>query len=158
VSVELFLPFVAKQLDCALQDVTPEHGTPMELVELLWPLLQMFSGGEDAAVALRQSTYDGSDEPEVDRFLEAWEADPHAENGVRSAGAARVLFERVQQAVIVCGANEAAGEMMMMPPRSLPPGVRQVAAALLMLHKMELPFYPGTATPRPSASPREGWR
>jgi len=99
-------------------------------------------------VAIRETAYDSSFEPEVDAFLESWEADPYAENGVKSVGAAKVLHERITQAIIVCTANEAAGESMILPPRSLPEGMRQVAAALLMLHRMELPFQPGTTIAR----------
>jgi hypothetical protein len=147
-SVELFVPFIAKQLDCAPQEVVPERGSPMQMAELLWPLAQLFSGDGPDAVAIREAIYDSSFEPEVDAFLESWEADPYAESGVKTAGAARVLYERVTQALIVCGANEAAGQTMLLPPRSLPIGIQQIAAALLMLHRMDLPFEPGAVVAR----------
>ena len=147
-SIELYVPFVAKQLDCAPHEVVPERGSPMELSKLLWPLAQLFGGDSSEAVEIREAPYDSSFEAEVDAFLENWEADPYAENGVRSVGAARVLHERITQAIIVCGANEAAGNLMMIPPRTLPEGIRQMAAALLMLHRMELPFEPDTTVAR----------
>lgn len=117
-SIELFVPFVAKQLDCAPQEVVPERGSPMEVAKLLWPLAQLFSGSSSDTLVIRDATYDSSFEPEVDAFLETWEADPYVENGVRSLGAARVLHERITQALTVCAANEAAGEDMILPPRS----------------------------------------
>jgi hypothetical protein len=77
-SVELYVPIIAKQLECAPHEVVAERGSPMELAELLWPLAQLFSGSSPSAVAIREAAYDSSFEPEVDAFLESWEADPFA--------------------------------------------------------------------------------
>lgn len=144
-SVGLYVPFLAHQLACAPEEVRLSKGPALELAELLYPFAQLFSG--EAGRTIRERTYNSASEAEVDSFLEKLEANPFSDNGVRSVDAAHVLYERVRQALVVCGANAAAKQPMLLPPKHLPDRIRQVAAALLMLHGMTLPFQPGTAIP-----------
>lgn len=145
-SVELYVPFLAEHLGCTPEDVKPTKGPAIELASLLYPFAQLFGG--EAGRSIRELPYVAAYEADVDSFLEALEADPFNDAGLANLNAAHVFYERIRQAIIVCGANAAARRPMLLPPKHLPEGVRQVAAALLMLHKMMLPFHPGTATPR----------
>ena len=140
-SIELFVSFVAKELDCIPSELTPTRGNPLEIPRLLWPFLEMFMG-EDAR-PIRERPYRAEAAGEVDAFLEALEAEGPPQS-LASMDAARVLLERVEQAIVVATANAAAGELVILPPAVLPGPSREIAAALLWLHRMELPFAPGT--------------
>ena len=140
-SIELFVSFVAKELDCIPSELTPVRGDPLDIPRLLWPFLEMFMG--EAARPIRELPYRTEAASEVDAFLEALEAEGPPQN-LASMDAARVLLERVEQAIVVATANASAGELVILPPASLSGPSREIAAALLWLHRMELPFAPGS--------------
>lgn len=61
--------------------------------------------------------------------------------------AARVLLERIKQAMMVLGSNKAASRRVMVPLTHLPEAVREVAAVIQWLYRMTLPFEPGSTFP-----------
>ena len=147
-SIELFVPFCAKALGITPNEVPPERGSARETTELLWIMMKALQDlPPDASAALDAQPYDATGAAEFDAMLEAMEADPTAEFGVKTLAAASVWRERVFQGIMVAELNELAGTPTLVPPRQMPKHLREVAAALLWLHRMDLPFPPGS---RPS--------
>jgi hypothetical protein len=144
-STTLFVLFCAKSLDTTPEKVPLTKGPATEGIDLLGMMQRPLKGAHDI-LAL---PYDASGEDEFDEMLEELEVNPVGKFGVRSSAAASVWAERVKQAVLTLTANMIAGEQVLVPPREMPKHLREVAYAILMLHRMELPFHPGTATPRP---------
>jgi hypothetical protein len=137
-SVKLLVTFLKRYLQGNPEDIHPEKGHPDEVMELLWPLLAPYQGKKGERV--RAQRYDVASEIEVDEALEKWAKSAAAKPPGLSPLAQRVFLERLKQALIVIQANAAAGEQMLVPPRSLPAHHRRVAAALMWLHEMELPY------------------
>lgn len=131
-SVDLYVPFIARELGTTPDRVKLEKCNAAEIAELLWPLASFFQ------TAAGSADYRQEAEAEADAVLEALEADP-TDWGDVSRAAARVLLARTTYAISVLMLNEGAGETVICPPRSLDPDIRRVAAALCWLHRMDLP-------------------
>jgi hypothetical protein len=137
-SVKLFVTFLKRHLQESPEDIRPEKAHADEVAELLWPLLRPFQGKKGERIgALR---YDVTAEPAVDAALEKWAQSAAAKLPALPPLAQRILLERVRQSLIAIQAHAAAGELLLVPPRSLSAHHRHVAAALLWLHEMTLPY------------------
>ena len=131
-SVELYVPFVAKELGLVSEQVRPEFGDARRVQELLWPVATFFQ--TVAGIA----DYHASAETEADAVLEALEADPSAWPDL-SSDAARVLKDRTTYALSVLELNAQAGEPVICPPASLSEDIQRAAMALLWLHRVRIP-------------------
>ena len=137
-SVKLFVTFLKRHLQEPPEEIRPEKAQADEVAELLWPLLRPFQGKKGERIgALR---YDVAAEPAVDAALEKWAQSAAAKLPALPPLAQRILLERVRQSLIAIQAHAAAGELLLVPPRSLSAHHRHVAAALLWLHEMTLPY------------------
>jgi hypothetical protein len=141
VSIELYVPFIAREIGTTPERVRPEYAHPKHMQALLWPVASYFH--TVAGIA----EYHEEAEAEADAVLEALEADPTAWINFTSE-AARVLHDRATYAITVLEANAQAGEQVLRPPVSLEDDLQRVAAALLWLHRMELPSQFRGAQPR----------
>jgi hypothetical protein len=112
--------------------VSPEYGDAEQMQALLWPVASYFR------IVAGIAEYREDAEPEADAVLEALEADP-TEWIDFSSDAARVLYDRATYAITVLQANVMAGQQVVCPPASLDEELQRVAAALLWLHRAELP-------------------
>ncbi|WP_311269589.1 hypothetical protein [Sphingobium sp. WCS2017Hpa-17] len=137
-SVSLFITFLKRRLRENPSDVKPEKAHPDEVLKLLWPLLTPYQGKKGERI--RALRYDPASEAEVDGAFEKWAQSSAPRPTAMAPLAQRVFLERLRQAIIAIEANAAAGETLLIPPRSLSPHDRHVAAALLWLHEMELPY------------------
>jgi len=144
-SVDLAVRYVCDQVELGEGNPPFHLGDAMEATDLLFPMLEMFQS--DLGRKVNALPYDKAGEAEVDAALESLAQAPEVGVEMRSTKAARVLLERVKQALITLGANAAANEPVLIPSRSLEKGHRHTATALLWLHQMELPFEPGTVLP-----------
>jgi hypothetical protein len=133
VSIELYVPFLARELGTIPQRVKPERAEPGRVQALLWPAASFFR--TVAGIA----TYREEAEAEADAVLEALEADPSDWIDF-SSDAARVLYDRTLYILTVLQANELAGEKVTCPPSSLDEELQRVAAVLLWLHRTEVPL------------------
>ena len=131
-SIELYVPFLARELGTTPERVRPEHAAAKHMQALLWPAASFFH--TVAGIA----EYHEEAEVEADAVLEALEADPTTWIDFTS-DAARVLYDRATYAIAVLEANAQAGEHVICPPMSLDEDLQRVAAALLWLHRTELP-------------------
>ena len=131
-SIELYVPFVAKELGLVPEQVRPEFGDARRVQELLWPVASFF------ATVAGIADYQASAEAEADAVLEALEADPSAW-GDFSSDAARVLKDRTTYALTVLEANARADEPVICPPVTLTEEMQRAAMALLWLHRTVIP-------------------
>ncbi len=131
-SIELYVPFLARELGTTLERVRPEYADAKEVQALLWPVASFFHTVAGIAEYRREA------EAEADTVLEALEANPTTWIDF-SSDAARVLYDRTTYALTILEANGQAGEHVLSPPGSLDEDLRRVAAALLWLHRAELP-------------------
>lgn len=145
-SVELFGLFLASRYGCSPDQITIPKGDPAEVADLLQPFWGPLTA-EPAKSFLQVTPYDPRGAGDFDAMIEAMAADPEGNHTNRSDSALTVWSERLKQAMMVLLANGADGKQVMLPPRDLPKNERQIAAACLWLHRMELPFAPGTASP-----------
>lgn len=137
-SVKLLVTFLKRYFLESPEDARPEKAHPDEVAALLRPLLAPYQGKKGERIRALQ--YDAASEIAVDEALEKWSQSAAPKPPALPPLAQRVLVERLRQALIVIQAKAAAGEQLLVPPRSLPPHHRRVAAALLWLHEMELPY------------------
>ena len=137
-SVKLLVTFLKRYFLESPEDARPEKAHPDEVAELLRPLLIPYQGKKGERI--RALPYDVANEIVVDEALEKWAQSAAARPPALPPLAQRVLVERLRQSLIVIQASTAAGEQLLVPPRSLPPHHRRVAAALLWLHEMALPY------------------
>ena len=138
---DLFNEFAEQVLGRPLNTVKPQWMSGWQVVEALWPLNEIF---RPVIVRLRTIPYNPEFEVEADAAIALLASNANAwRSADLPAGALRVLLERQQQMLVVAAANEAAGNMRVMP---IPPGFsesqRTVAAVLFFLHGMKLPQPP----------------
>ena len=131
-SIQLYVPFLARELATTPEQVRPEYADAKHMQRLLWSVASFFH--TVAGIA----EYHEAAEAEADAVLEALEADPTTWIDFTS-DAARVLYDRATYAIAILKANAQAGEQVICPPVSLDEDLQRVAAALLWLHQMELP-------------------
>jgi len=114
--------------------------------DLLWVLQPLFA----VKTRLRsgKSQYNPDIEGEVDALLIEWAATNPMSINVPSVAHGRVLYERYRQSLVVIMANEASAQPLLVPRADLPLALRRAAVVLLWLHEIELPWEPGTTTPR----------
>lgn len=142
-SMGLFGMFLEHQLGLTAENFRPEFGDPSEVIELLWPFVEALQH-EPAKTFVLTMPYDAAGEADFDVMLMTLAIAPDEPMITRSDAALTVWHERVTQAIVVLGANAALGKPVILPPRELSKAHRQVAAACLWLHEMELPYFPGT--------------
>lgn len=136
---DLFRMFAERILGKPLETVQPQFMTGLQAVEALWPLNERFRPHIER---IRTLSYDAVFEIEADAAIESLVNDMSVSWDAVSAGAWRVLLERQQQAITVAVANELAGNPVMPIPAGFSDIQRTVAAAISLLHSMELPFPP----------------
>lgn len=156
---DLFNAYAEKVLGKPLDSVRPQHLSGWQVVEALWPINEVF---RPLISRLRTLSYNADFEEEADAAIELLAENINAwHDATLSAGALRVLLERQQQMIVVACANEAAGNLRVMP---IPPGFsanqRTIAAVLFFLHGMKLPFpiIDRTGFEVPSGGPPESLR
>lgn len=131
-SIQLYISFLAGELGTTPDRVSPEYADAKRMQALLWPAASFFQ--TVAGIAEYRETA----ESEADGVIEALEANPTTWTDFTS-DAARVLYDRATYAIAVLQGNVQVGERVICPPVSLDEDMQRVAAALLWLHKMELP-------------------
>jgi hypothetical protein len=131
-SIELYVPFLAREMNVIPEQVRPEYSGAEHMQALLWPVASFFR------IVAGIADYHEEAEAEADAVLEALEANPTTWIDF-SSNAACVLYERVAYAIAVLEANARANEQVICPPKSLEEDLQRVAATLLWLHRMELP-------------------
>lgn len=137
---DLAVQYMEQVLPVPLSRATPIEVSGWELIEILWPLNQVF---RRQIHKIRSLPYRPEFEPMADRAIEefvfgsgeqAWAAYP--------GDVWRVLLERHQQLIAVGLANELADNRITVLPAELPASERLPVAMLLLLHSMELPWPP----------------
>lgn len=131
-SIELYVPFLARELGTTPDKVRPERANASRIQSLLWPAASFFK------TVAGNAAYTVEAESEADAVLEALEASPSDWINF-SSDAARVLYDRATYALSVLEINSRAKEWVICPPASLSEELQQVAAVLLWLHRTELP-------------------
>lgn len=137
-SVNAFIEYLTRLLGPEIGEKEPARRCPEETVELMWPLLEPFQGAQGEHLLAMRVASEAS--AEVDAALLQWSETGAIEPPPMSFLAQRLLLERLRQLVIVAGVNQAKNQRWYVPPMTLPPQQRLIAAALLWLHEMELPF------------------
>jgi hypothetical protein len=136
---QLLMAYIA----ATLNKMPNEWGKPrrlsgMDVVAALWPLNDLFRPHmADIGLLPYESCHEADADTAIEGFighgLSAWVNLP--------AGVWRVLMERHLQGLVVCSANEAAGNAAFMTvPAELPADSIPGAAMIYMLHGMKLPF------------------
>lgn len=142
-SVKLFGKFLERQIGVRFGSFPPERGDPLEVARLLWVFMVPLQS-EPALSYVNTMPYDPRGEADFDLTLERLAANPEAGFHNNSDAALTVWKERLFQAITVLGTNATQNRQVIVPPLALDKPLRQVAAACLWLHRMELPFAPGT--------------
>jgi hypothetical protein len=142
-SVKSFVAFLKDHLQEDPASISPIKADPQETLALLRPLLKPYQGKKGERV--RALRYEPAEGKTVDAALEKWAQSLAKAPPAMPPLAQRVLVERLRQVLMLAKAGSQAGQTMLVPPRSLSDRQREVAAALLWLHDMELP-YPVEAT------------
>lgn len=137
-SFDLFRRYLESRLGVDLDSVKPIPLTGWQVVEILWPLNDVF---RPHLHAVRRLSYQPDFEDDADRAIETFvlQGNPKAFSGYRPE-TWRVLLERHQQMLMVALANEAAGNHVTYLPAELQDDARLPALMLALLHEMELPF------------------
>ena len=131
-SIQLNGSFLAKKAGTPSDQVHSAYGDAKHVQALLWPAASFFQTAAGIA------DYHEDAEAEADAVIEALESDPRTWIAFTS-DAARVLSDRTTYAIAVLQGNLQVGERVICPPVSLDEDLQRVAAALLWLHKMDLP-------------------
>lgn len=137
-SAKLLVTFLKRYFLESPEDARPDKAHPGEIAELLRPLLAPYQGKKGKRIFALP--YDPASEILVDAALEKWAQSAAPRPPAMPPLAQRIFVERLRQSLIVIQAKADAGEQLLVPPRALPPHHRRVAAALLWLHEMELPY------------------
>lgn len=137
-SVKLLVTFLKRYFLESPEEARPEKAHPDEVADLLRPLLIPYQGKKGERI--RALPYDAANEIAVDAALEKWAQSAAPKLPELPPLAQRVFAERLRQSLIIIQTSASTGEQLLVPPRSLPPHHRRVAAALLWLHQMELPY------------------
>lgn len=136
--IGLFEKLVLQVTGMPLMSQRPVYLSGLQVVEALWPLNEVF---RPKLAMVRGLPYDPLFEREADEAIASRALGlPGADWDSLPAGAWRVLLERLQQAIVVAAANEAAGNLLMPIPDGFPENARTAAAMLFLLHQMKLPF------------------
>lgn len=131
--------FLEAILNAPIETAEPEPLSGWQVICALWPINERFRPRFEH---LRSLPYNPAFEAEADQALEHWAKHPGDAWADRSAGCWRVLLERQMQAITLAVVNQAAGNPVMFVPRGLPTSDRTMAAALFLLHAMQLPWPP----------------
>lgn len=139
--IELGVAYMARRLGRSLDGVEPVAISPWGVIEILWPLNDLF---RENIHQIRTLPYDPAFEKEADVAIEQFSRRPGKSGWESLSGRAwRVLLERHQQIMLVAMANEAAGRPSMTRlPHGLPEDAELPALMLLLLHGMKLPYEP----------------
>lgn len=131
-------------------DSNEEQLTGWRLVELLWPLNDMFRARLHEFRALE---YDPRFEAEADAAIEEYVDNPSSGAWAKYRPEVwRVLLERHKQAMTAAAYMEATGEGTISIPAGLSEEQQRLALMLIWLYRMKLPFPPSD---RSAASPDE---
>ena len=131
--------YFEKVMGCSLDDLVPKPVSGWRVVEILWPLNDVF---REHIHRIRSIKYRPEFEPEADKAIDLFAADPRAESWASvSPGAWRVLLERHMQMMQVAQANEVAGnDIITVLPSGLPKICELSGIMLVLLREMSLPF------------------
>ncbi len=131
-SIELYLAFLARELNTTVDCIRPELAPADEVRNLLWPYVGKFQ--KIAADA----DYSRLVEDEADAVLEALEANP-TEWAECSQFIGRVLLDRTVYALLLIETNRRAERDLVCPPVGMHEDKRAIAVALFWLHRCKLP-------------------
>lgn len=111
---------------------------PSQILELLWPMNDMFRARFSE---IRCLPYSARFEQEADAAIDAWADDSNNDPWNKiSLGAWRVLLERHQQAIMAASLGEITGGFFIEIPAGLSEDRKRVALVLVWLHGMKLLF------------------
>ena len=131
--------FVGHHLDEPLELAEPQHFSPLETMEILWSLNEIF---RPKFHRIRSEKYRGAHERKADDAIREF-AHRRGDWDALPVGTWRVLLERHLQMLTVLAANAASGERVSMTlPRALPEDARLGFAMLFWLYRMKLPWRP----------------
>lgn len=131
---------------------------PSQILELLWPMNDMFRARFNEIRCLPYST---EFEQEADAAIDAWANDPSAGAWMRiSLGAWRVLLERHSQAIMAASLGSISGDFVIEIPAGLPEDQKRAALVLVWLHGMKLlfPVADRSRDELPASDKPESWR
>lgn len=135
------IAFMERKMGAAINDCPPVPISPWRLIELMWPLNDIF---RPHIHKIRTLSYDPSYEEQADEAIDAFAEQPEYSTWECLPGPVwRVLLERHQQMLSVAALNEANGTPSITRlPLPLPHRDRLPALMLLMLRSMKFPFPP----------------
>lgn len=137
-NIQLAYAYFEQALGHPLQQTSPFPVTGGALLEILWPLNDVF---RPFLTRIRTIAYNSRFEESADDAIEHYACDPRPEAWVNLPGETwRVLLERQQQIIVVAIANEKAKKPVTFLPLGLPESYLLGGIMLLLLHSMSLPF------------------
>ena len=129
--------YAEHHLDHPLEFAEPRHFSPMETIEILWPLNDVFRPNVHR---IRTEKYRATYERKADDAIREFVYRPDTWDRLPTA-TWRVLLERHLQMLTVLAANHASGvQSLMSLPRGLPESARLGFAMLFWLYRMKLPW------------------
>lgn len=140
-NIELAKAYFESILDKPLSQMQFVQLSGMRVLEILWPLNDLFRTRLYEIRGIPYSKYRGS---EVDRAIEAFSVEPVEKTWQDLEPQIwRVLLERHHQMLMVAATNEVQGFPLTSIPEDLPQEAVLPAVLLLLLHGMKLPWPPG---------------
>ncbi len=138
---QLAISYFESVMGRPLQQVPPVSVSGMGMVEIIWPLNEMF---RPFLTCIRTIKYDSKYEAAADKAIELYVKNPGPSIWDSLPGEVwRVLLERHNQLIVTGMANEAAGNKKFTSlPLGLPESAKLGGVMLLWLHSMPLPFPP----------------
>lgn len=136
--MKLAFQYFEEILGKPLQNITPIPVTGWEVVEIVWPLNEIF---RPFMTRIGTIKYDARYEAAADEAIEKYVRNQSAKTWEKLHGEVwRVLLERHLQLMVVAIANERAGNPVIVFPSGLPASARLGGIMLLLLHGMKLPW------------------
>ena len=138
---QLAISYFESVMGKSIQQVPPVPVSGMGMVEIIWPLNEMF---QPFITRIRTIKYDSKYEAAADKAIELYVRNPGISVWDSLPGDVwRVLLERHNQLIATGMANEVAGNKNFTAlPLGLPESARLGGIMLLWLHSMPLPFPP----------------
>ena len=131
-SFDLAVRFLAAQTG---EPVTPglfDVGSGGEMADFIYSWQLLIAKAADGAIASLE--YDPDGEIGVDEFFENLANAPFEKIYTFDGKTGRALFDRTERVVLDMMLRRERSEFVLIPRRDLPPTIRQIAAALLVLH------------------------
>lgn len=138
--MSLALKYFEEVMGKPLDNITPVPVSGWEVVEILWPLNDVF---RPFLHRIRSIKYDQKYESAADKAIERYVSLQSAEAWNNLPGEVwRILLERHMQLIAVAIINEKEGNNLTVFPLGLPAHARLGGIMLSLLHGMKLPWPP----------------